>query len=587
MSARRVLSSLTVVAVTAALAVYGTDLFSGGGHPEVSGESITLGAQGTTLVCPAPVALAGEVLDPGSSRSATAGDEEFGSTPVAPQSIVQAALFGAQTTTTFESFAGAGDAETTRTLQGADPSAQLSLDGVTSATIVRSVASGTQDAAAYASAASVTAAGDLRGMAAAACQEPGVTQWLVGGGTTLGTTTELVLSNPSRTPATVTLDLWGAGGELTLAGPSTYLVPPGGQVTTLLGGLAAEQNRLVARVTASGALVTAYLQHTVLDGLTPGGVDYVTAGAEPATAQVLTGVTVEASAVTDADVALLRLLAPQDGGTATIRVLGADGQQVLRGAESVELAAGAVADVSLAGLPAGTYTVVVQADTAVVAGAQMTRTGTADADQPMIGTPKDRAWVAARHDRSPAGVAVLPAGTQALVVLTALPAEIDGADGLDVAADVPIVYPEAEAEVPADAELSADDAAAIDAATDPATDPDPVPLADGWTPAPRGELRAYGADGSLVGTQAISLAPGQTLVVDPTTFSSGAPVSAVAVVATPETDAAGTGLTLDWSVLLSAPHVPGSIAVVQPTSPAASTGSVVVRRSAAVGLPLH
>ena len=581
MSVRRVASAVAVVAVTAALAVAGPDLFAGGSHPGVPGEEIALGAQGTTLVCPAPVALAGTVLDPTRQGPGATGDAAFGSSPVAPRSTVQASLFGELTTTTLETLVGTGETgagtdsgtDTVRVVRGADPSAQLSLADVASTTVLRSVASTTQDAAAYASMASTTSAGDLRGLAAAACQDPGITQWLVGGGTELGTTTELVLTNPSRTPATVTLDLWGAGGELALSGPATYLVPPGGQVTTLLGGLAAEQNRLVARLSSSGALVTAYLQHTVLDGLTPVGVDYVTAGAEPALAQVLTGVTVEASEVGDADVALLRVLAPDADGTASIRVLGADGQQVLRGAESVDLAAGAVTDVSLAGLPAGTYTVVVQADAAVVAGAQMTRTGTKDPDQPLLGTPKDRAWVAARHDRSATGIAALPAGTQARVVLTALPAEIDGTDGVDVAADVPIVYADA------DADAAAADTAAADAAGS-------GPLAS-WSPAPRGELRAYGADGALVGTQTISLAPGQTVAIDPTTLSKGAPVSAVAVVST-ETAGTGTGddLTLDWAVVLTTPEVSGSIAVVLPSAPTVTSGSVTVRRSATVGLPL-
>ena len=572
MSVRRVISSVTVVALTAALAVCGNDLFAVGDHPGVAGEPIALGAQGTTAVCPAPVALAGEILD-GASGAGAAGDEAFSASPVAPRTTVQTSLFGTQTTSTLEVFTGTGepapsdtgtDTDTARVLRGADPSSQLSIADVLSATIVRSVATATQDAAAYASTASVTSAGDLRGLAAAACEEPGITQWLVGGGTELGTTTELVLSNPSRTPAIVTLDLWGAGGELILAGPSTYLVPPGGQVTTLLGGLAAEQNRLVARVSASGALVTAYLQHTMLDGLTPMGVDYVVAGAEPASAQVLTAVTVEASEVTDSDVALLRLLAPGAAGTASIRVLGSDGQQVLRGAETVELTAGAVTDVSLAGLPAGTYTVVVQSDTDVVAGAQITRTGMPDPDRTVIGTPKDRAWIASGHDRSPTGFAAIPAGTRASVVVTALPSEIDGVDGDDVAADVPIVYSDASTET--DATEAADGGATS---------------TGDWSPADRGELRLYGVDGSLVGRQTIRLAPGQTLLIDPADLSNGAPISAVSVVSTSAAE-----LTLDWAVVLSAPEVSGSIAVVRPSAPTVTSGSVMVQRSAAVGLPL-
>lgn len=602
MSARRVLSAVTVVAVTAALAGYGGNLFAAGGHDGVPGVPVALAAHGSTVACPSPVALAGTILDaagaggdagPDGASDAADGDETFGSSPVAPRSSLQVSLFGSATTSTLEAFgavpddAGTGATATGDAVpdgdaaasgirvQGADPSAQQRVDGVDSAMVLRSVASASSDADAYASMASVTSAGDLRGLAAAACQEPGITQWLVGGGTELGTSTELVLSNPSRTPATVTVDLWGGGGALVLAGPSTYLVPPGGQVTTLLGGLAAEQNRLVARVSASGALVTAYLQHTVLDGLTPVGVDYVVAGAEPTTTQVLTGVTVEASEVTDADVATLRVLAPDAAGTATVRVLGADGQQVLRGAETLDLAVGAVHDVSLAGLPAGTYTVVVQADTAIVAGAQMTRTGTPDAAQPLLGTPKDRAWVAARHDATGAGAAAIPPGTGALVALTALPTDIDEAG--DVGTGVPIVYAEIEGADEVDGAAGGDAAGTGTTAGDGAA----------WVAAPRGELRVYGSDGALVGTRAISLAPGQTVVVDPMVVSGGVPVAAVAVV----TDSDGTGagaavLTLDWAVLLSAPGVSGSIAHLQPTSPTVTSSSLTVRRSAAVGLPL-
>lgn len=613
MSARRVLSAVTVVAVTAALAGYGGNLFAAGGHGGVPGVPVALAAHGSTLACPSPVALAGTILDaagadgaagPDVASDSADGDEAFGSSPVAPRSSLQVSLFGSATTSTLEAFGGAAsdsaaasdgdsapdgdDAASGIPVQGADPSAQLRVDGVDSAMILRSVASASSDADAYASMASVTSAGDLRGLAAAACQEPGITQWLVGGGTELGTSTELVLSNPSRTPATVTVDLWGGGGALVLAGPSTYLVPPGGQVTTLLGGLAAEQNRLVARVSASGALVTAYLQHTVLDGLTPVGVDYVVAGAEPTTTQVLTGVTVAASEVTDADVATLRVLAPDTAGTATVRVLGADGQQVLRGAETLDLAVGAVHDVSLAGLPAGTYTVVVQADTAIVAGAQMTRTGTPDAAQPLLGTPKDRAWVAARHDATGAGTAAIPPGTGALVALTALPTDLDEAG--DVGTGVPIVYAGIEGVDGVDG--AAGDAVGGDAAGGAAGSGTTAGDGAAWVAAPRGELRVYGADGALVGTRAISLAPGQTVVVDPMVVSGGVPVAAVAVVADSEATGgadAGAGaaaFTLDWAVLLSAPDVSGSIAHLLPTSPTVTSGSLTVRRSAAVGLPL-
>src|SRR5207244_1820672 len=67
--------------------------------------------------------------------------------------------------------------------------------------------------------------GDLRGMAAAACQQPANDYWILGADTTLGRTAVLNLSNASGTPATVSLDLYGAKGQIQAAGSRGLLVP--------------------------------------------------------------------------------------------------------------------------------------------------------------------------------------------------------------------------------------------------------------------------------------------------------------------------------------------------------------------------
>ena len=106
--------------------------------------------------------------------------------------------------------------------------------------------------------------------------------------------------------------------------------------------------------------------------LTPGGLTFVSPGSAPATRQVVTGITVPTSAITDTDQAVLRLVAPGDTGTtAAISLLGPDGVVPLPGAESVDLPAGTVIDVPLAGIPAGSYTAVVRAGAPVLAGAMM------------------------------------------------------------------------------------------------------------------------------------------------------------------------------------------------------------------------
>ncbi|WP_255500030.1 DUF5719 family protein, partial [Actinotalea sp. JY-7885] len=241
----------------------------------------------------------------------------------------------------------------------------------------------------------LTAAGDLRGVAATSCQQPAADVWLVGGGTSLGTSARLVLQNPGSTPATVDVELWGPAGPVDLAGAPEYLVPPGAERVVLLEGVAAEQRRIVVHLRAAGGLVTAYLQDSELRGLLPAGVDYVAAGRAPSQRQVVPGLSVTASEIDGADTAAVRLLAPGDeGGTATLTLLGPDGDVSLPGAEEVELAAGEVLDVPLAGLPAGTYTVVVESEVPVVASALLTRG--AGVGRPGAGTlalsPVDRAW---------------------------------------------------------------------------------------------------------------------------------------------------------------------------------------------------
>lgn len=250
--------------------------------------------------------------------------------------------------------------------------------------------------------------GDLRGLAAASCQPPAATTWLVGGSTELGSSARLVLQNPGATPATVSLRMWGARGPVELVGAPDYLVPPGAEETVLLEGLAAEQGQVVVEVSATGGLVAAYLQDSRTDGLTPTGVDLVVGGAGPATELMVPAISVTDD---DPEAAALRVLAlgdltgaaPEDddgdgddadggarpGGTVHVTLLGPDGVVELPGTEDVSLDVGRVVDIPLDGLPPGDYTAWVTADVPVVAGATVTRLGTAPRGED---APVERAW---------------------------------------------------------------------------------------------------------------------------------------------------------------------------------------------------
>ncbi|MCU1548419.1 MAG: hypothetical protein JWO29_1370 [Arthrobacter sp.] len=225
--------------------------------------------------------------------------------------------------------------------------------------------------------------GDLRGSAAAVCQQPANDLWLVGADTALGRTAVLNLSNASSTPATVSLDLFGAEGLIQAPGSRGLLVAPGTTRSVILAGLAPEQERLSVRVRSAGGPVSAVIQQSVLRGLTPGGVDFIAPGTAPAIRQVISGVDVQDPAAlagltakpgfADAGPALqLTVPGPADA-VVQIKLYGRDGQKTLPGGGVVTAKAGAVTEVPLAGVPAGPYTVAASSDVSFAAAARVTR----------------------------------------------------------------------------------------------------------------------------------------------------------------------------------------------------------------------
>ncbi|WP_026537765.1 DUF5719 family protein [Arthrobacter sp. 9MFCol3.1] len=225
--------------------------------------------------------------------------------------------------------------------------------------------------------------GDLQGSAAAACQQPGNDLWLVGANTALGRSAVLNLTNASSTPATVSLDLFGAEGPIQAPGSRGLLVAPGTTRSIILAGLAPGQERLGVRVRSTGGPVAAVIQQSVLRGLTPGGVDFITPGTAPSVSQVATGLEIQDPAAlaalkakpgfADAGPALEVAVPGAADAVVEIKLYGPDGQKALPGGGVVTAKAGAVTEVSLAGVPAGTYTVAASSDVSFAATARLTR----------------------------------------------------------------------------------------------------------------------------------------------------------------------------------------------------------------------
>jgi hypothetical protein len=396
--ALRVATALVVVAATGAVVLAGTRL-EPVASPTVTAAAIGVPPAPATAVCPGPL-IAPEATGTGS----------FGSTPVAPVTGVAVLAVppdGGALTGAVRALDGTATPATLPAGGGA-----ATLTGTTAPTgplVARADSAGASRARLAATFSAVVATGDLRGLAAATCQAPTADAWLVGGSTAVGSTADLVLINPGSTTAEVALQVWGPAAR--------QLVPPHAQRVVGLGGLAPDQRTLAVHLTATGGQVAAYLQDSALRGYTPAGVELVVPGAAPATRQVVPGVAVEASAGDSPDQPVLRLLVPGAAATtATVTLLGANGPVDLPGTTNVPLPAGQVTDVPLGGLPAGAYTVVVDAAAPVAAALVLSRTGKAGDLDP---TPRvERAWAAATV---PGGGLAAPApGTDTTLVVGAV-----------------------------------------------------------------------------------------------------------------------------------------------------------------------
>ncbi|GGH89961.1 DUF5719 family protein [Arthrobacter liuii] len=237
--------------------------------------------------------------------------------------------------------------------------------------------------------------GDLQGSAAATCGQPSNDQWLAGASTTVGRTSVLALTNASTTPATASLELFGAGGQVQAPGSRGLLVAPGTTRSVVLAGLAPNESQLSVHVRSAGGPVAASIQQSVLRGLTPGGVDFISPGTAPAVRQVMTGVDIQdparVAALTaqpgyrDAGPALELTVPGASDAVVEIKLYGRDGQHALPSGGVITAKAGSTTEVSLAGVPAGQYTVAASSDVSFVAAARMSRGLQA-------GQPLDVAW---------------------------------------------------------------------------------------------------------------------------------------------------------------------------------------------------
>lgn len=276
------------------------------------------------------------------------------------------------------------------------------------------------------------ASGDFVGLAAADCAVAGSDTWLAGGSTIVGRTTLLTLANPSEVPATVSIELFGENGAIAAPGTNGIIVPASGQRVLSLAGFAPGVVSPVVHVTSTGGQVLASLQHSVVRGLQPGGVDVVEStglsldsiipGVRVTNAEAVEALSGGGESFADT-LAVLRVFAPGNGDVSlTVSLIPEDGAET-GDSFALDIDAGRVSDVPIGELATGNYTVRVESKVPVLSSVRVTSAAGESTDfawfvpSPML---TERAQVTVADGPSPMVHLENPTSTDAEVVVTPL-----------------------------------------------------------------------------------------------------------------------------------------------------------------------
>jgi hypothetical protein len=191
----------------------------------------------------------------------------------------------------------------------------------------------------------------------------------------------------------------------------------------VLAGLAPGEERLSVHARSTGGPVSAFIQQSVLRGLTPGGVDFIAPGTAPASRQIMTGIDIQdpdglaaltaAPGFRDAAPSLQITVPGPIDAVVEVKIFGSAGQKALPGGGVVTAKAGTVTEVPLTGVPAGQYTVSATSDVTIVAGARVSR-GLKASQSLDFGWAPSTAQLGSQH------VVPVPQGGERLMVFGAL-----------------------------------------------------------------------------------------------------------------------------------------------------------------------
>lgn len=223
----------------------------------------------------------------------------------------------------------------------------------------------------------------LNGLLGASCQAPSAENWLLGGDTSTGRETLLLLSNPSTVPATVNLDVYAEGGRVQASGLSGIAVSAGETQVVPLSSLIPETRAFAVHVQSRGASVGSWLQQRTVRGLLYAGADFVSPVTEFGKSLSIPGILVRGAKDAAALIAInddyadlmpaLRVFNSSDkAATFTAQIFGANDKTfgtVIR--ESVP--ANSVKDFTITGLADGDYAAFVSSEQNIAAAVRLPR----------------------------------------------------------------------------------------------------------------------------------------------------------------------------------------------------------------------
>jgi len=228
---------------------------------------------------------------------------------------------------------------------------------------------------------------NIAGLAGAQCQKPSHDIWLIGGDTTVGRESLLVLTNASSVDSTLDIEVYNEAGKAEGPGLNGFAVSANKTELLQLSSVVPKSKSFVLHVSSRGGAIAAWVQQKVVRGLSATGVDYLSPDSGFATSQFLPGLLIRGTksaaklAKQNADFAdltpSLRVFVPGEKmATVTAQILGSNAKSFGTVIQQT-VGGGRVVDIPITGLADGDYVAVLNSTEPIAASINFSRTDAA------------------------------------------------------------------------------------------------------------------------------------------------------------------------------------------------------------------